>query len=367
MKHANLTNGLKLVDSSATEERARWRNIVLGGVILLGAFTGCAFDETDSETSSVLRGNSADSPRLNAVGALGYSKDNGELDTFCSGTLITERALLTAEHCTPTIDLLHSLEREALFIIGPDIADPEEVIVIGSHEAAPDGDHPGLLGFGRDVAVVHLEESVESARPLKVRRVRKRHLGRKFLTVGYGFHNQDGDSGVRYKGVLRLKSVGGRWYEELFGDFDSFFEFFRTDAVLGEEEDPNDIELARTYWDAFNLEPQYEGLAVADHGVDGAATAGGDSGAPLLRRHRGRYYVYGVLSGGEQSQAHGTAYGSAYGLMIGSTYGFVRDIVDCSWPTPSQATTARDTPRQHPLSATATHHGSPGVGDEWAR
>src|SRR6185295_19223189 len=74
---------------------------------------GCAEPASDDDTQNmgtypqaIISGTPATGAAYAAVGALVYYyPEVGVLDVFCSGTLVGAKAITTARHCTPSIDL----------------------------------------------------------------------------------------------------------------------------------------------------------------------------------------------------------------------------------------------------------------------
>jgi hypothetical protein len=217
-----------------------------------------------------------------AVGALVYyHPDAGVLDVFCSGTLVAPKAITTARHCTPNIDLAVESGMVPAFAIGPDAFNPVALVPITDYVNAPaaPGKATGLLqDGGRDVAVAHLESAPAGVKPARLGLFEDKMVGTKFDIAGFGVSNPEYFYGQKFIGKATARAFNGRWYELLFnGKYEAFRNWYFTDspgAQLSEAE-------AKAWWKDYKLENKYELLA---GGLPGESVAcHGDSGGPLLR------------------------------------------------------------------------------------
>jgi len=99
-------------------------------------------------TQGIIGGTAVTSSAYAAVGALVYyHPEVGVLDVFCSGTLVASKAITTARHCTPSIDVANESGLVPAFAIGPDAFNPSAVIPITNYTNAPAAPPPefGLL------------------------------------------------------------------------------------------------------------------------------------------------------------------------------------------------------------------------------
>ena len=116
---------------------------------------------------------------FDAVGALVV--DNGE--SFCTGTLVSDRVVVTAAHCLVDEDE----DAELGFFIGPDTNEPSggRVIAVESFHLHPDYDD---FELDNDIAVVRLAESVTGVSPIPLLQesMTDEWVGRDLVFVGYG-------------------------------------------------------------------------------------------------------------------------------------------------------------------------------------
>jgi hypothetical protein len=232
-------------------------------------------------TQAIIGGAPADEAKYEAVGALVWLiPEFGVAHVFCTGTLVAPQALVTARHCTPSIDQAPEVGAIAAFAFGPDAFNPTQVVPITGYVAAPSapGKEKGLLlDGGRDVAVAYLESAPVGVTPVELGLFENDMIGTQFQIAGYGVNDVDFSTGQKFAGVATARALKGRWYELLFdGDYEAYLEWYFTDspgAIPSEQE-------AKEWWKIYRLENKYELLA---GGVPGEAVGCfGDSGGPLL-------------------------------------------------------------------------------------
>jgi hypothetical protein len=287
-------------------------------------------EETESlgaASQAIINGNPTVGAEYAAVGALVYYyPEVGVLDVFCSGTLVAAKAITTARHCTPSIDLAIESGLVPAFAIGPDAFNPTAVIPITGYVNAPaaPGKEKGLLmDGGRDVAVAYLESKPAGVKPAKLGLFEDKMLGSKFDIVGYGVSNPEYFYGQKFAGKATARAIKGNWYELLFnGSYKAFRNWYFTDspsAVPSEEE-------ARAWWKDYKLENKYELLAGGLKNE--SVSCFGDSGGPLLKGNKAsNLTTYGVSFATEGSIASVCALGGGYLVFNKKMLDFVEDAL----------------------------------------
>ncbi|HET9956387.1 MAG TPA: trypsin-like serine protease [Polyangiaceae bacterium] len=283
--------------------------------------------ETASKSEAILNGSPVDGNKYAAVGALVYYlPEVGVLDVFCSGTLVAPRAIVTARHCTPDIDLALSSGLVPAIAFGADVFNPTQVVPITDYVAAPaaPGKEKGLLmDGGRDVAVAHLSTAPTGIKPIKLGEYKDSMLGSKFQIVGFGRYNFEGFYGQKFSGVATARATQGFWYRLLFNnDFDAFRSWYFSDSSMAQ---PSEAE-AKEWWKSFKLEKNYELLA---GGLPGEAVACyGDSGGPLLRGSHGcDMAIYGVSFAVEGTFSTLCGLGGGYLVFNRKMLDFIHDAI----------------------------------------
>lgn len=304
------------------------------GVALLSALGLVACSEGEpleqqfgSSEQAIIGGAPADPAKYAAVGALVFSyPDVGVLDVFCTGTLVAKKAIVTARHCTPSIDLALESGLVPAIAFGPDAFNPTQLVPITRYVNAPPS--PGgkglLLDGGRDVAVAYLASAPTGLKPVKLGRFEDDQLGKTFQIAGYGWNNADAFYGQLYSGNVSARALKGRWYELLFqGDYEAYLEWYFSDSpsAAGTEAE------AKEWWKIYRLENKYELLA---GGLPGEALGCfGDSGGPLLRGKKANdLTMYGVSFATEASSSRGCDLGGAYLVFNKKMLDFVEGALE---------------------------------------
>jgi hypothetical protein len=278
-------------------------------------------------SQAIIGGAASTSSAYAAVGALVYYlPDYGVVDTFCSGTLVAPKAITTARHCTPSIDLANENGLVPAFAIGPDAFNPTAVIPITNYVNAPAAPPPefGLLkDGGRDVSVVHLASAPAGVTPAKLGQFADNMVGTKFDIVGYGVNNAQFFSGQQFIGKATARAQSGAWYPLLFnGNYDAFHRWYFSDSPGAQRTEAE----AKLWWKTYKLENKFELLA---GGLPGESVACfGDSGGPLLRgTTASKLTTYGVSFAVEGTISSACGLGGGYLLFNKKMLDFVKSAL----------------------------------------
>lgn len=292
-----------------------------------GAFEDEGTDTLGAADQAIIAGAPATGAEYAAVGALVYyHPDAGVLDVFCSGTLVAPKAITTARHCTPSIDLAIESGMVPAFAIGPDAFNPSAVIPITDYVNAPaaPGSEKGLLkDGGRDVAVAHLASAPSGVKPARLGLFEDKMVGTKFDIAGYGVSNPEFFYGQKFVGKATARALNGRWYELLFkGKYEAFRSWYFSDSPGAQ---PSEAE-AKAWWKDYKLENKYELLA---GGLAGEAVAcHGDSGGPLLRgTTASTLTTYGVSFAVEGTISSACGLGGGYLVFNAKMLEFVKSAL----------------------------------------
>jgi hypothetical protein len=276
---------------------------------------------------AIIGGTAATSSTYAAVGALVYYlPEVGVVDLFCSGTLVAPKAITTARHCTPSIDLANQNGLVPAFAIGPDAFNPTAVIPITDYVNAPAAPPPelGLLqDGGRDVAVVHLASAPAGVTPARLGLFEEKLIGTKFDIVGFGVTDTQYVSGQKFMGKATARAQSGAWYPLLFNNnFNAFHTWYFNDSSAAQRTEAE----AKTWWKTFKLESKFELLA---GGLSGEAVACfGDSGGPLLRgTTASTLTTYGVAFAVEGTISSACGMGGGYLIFNKKMLDFVKGAI----------------------------------------
>jgi len=334
-----------------TQSAMRVLTRFIGATALLSGtafFFGCAVDAdaspqaaamegVASRQQAVFGGEPTDDPKYAAVGALSI-KFEIEFEPgvpfviyepFCSGTLVGDKAVLTARHCTEAAARYAAEGLELYFAFGSFSWEADQAIpIVDWVQAPPSPTHPGLLlDGGRDVAVAYLAETPVGIEPAKVAQFKDKQADDEFEIIGFGYNDfyfeEFGfyESGTKIVGKSTGRSLGGQWYSLLFdGDYDAYLEWYFADAAT---ETPSEEE-ALEWWNIYHLEPGYELLAGSTAESHGCF---GDSGGPLASSKKDKLTVYGVGFAVESSRNNLCTGGSAYLVLNSEMLSFVKKAI----------------------------------------
>ena len=125
------------------------------------------------------------------------------------------RHVVTAKHC---VGLIAGKAGFALGAIATTTAagvGPTRVVGVDSFvKETSISDGATKVGYGSDVAVARLAESIDDIEPLAFGAVSPDDVGKTFSVIGYG-RRSDGGSGARRSGKVTLKATAGRVLEPL--------------------------------------------------------------------------------------------------------------------------------------------------------
>jgi Trypsin len=319
------------------------RTLAAAAVALAGLAAACNQEEpttspnSEIDNQNLIGGFTANDTRLDGSGSMVLIYPYGFTDLLCSAALLTPESVLTARHCAEAIELAYSFGAKIGYAVGPDSRYPRKVVEVVAYEVAP-GNGVGFVGYGRDVAVLHLDHPLTGVPTVDVAGLDDSQIGNPFAAIGFGVQDNAGSYGTRRVGTQTLKGREGKVFEIMFGSFERFYEWFLTGSVdpdqfltppgratpptdeppppapppspPGEPAPPPPLppvpppppppldleEIARRIYDTTLLEKDYE---IVTGGTPGdAQPCFGDSGSSLIRKVEDRFVSYGVVSGG---------------------------------------------------------------------
>jgi len=290
---------------------------LLMGSLAMSGLAACTDDTPETSTSDeeIIGGFAASHARYDAVGALGVP-NGGSWFPFCTASLITPTAVITAEHCIDGGVVGTS------FLIGFDGTHPKRAVPVlgGQGETTVAG---GFVGLGSDVAIVHLAEPVTDIEPLALGDLDASMVGTRLIAMGYGVRDNYGTAGQRYMGSETFNGVGGNFLAYLFGSLDGFRPHY--DGLAGWVK--QDYPTPEAVYAASELLPEYEAHFGGRAGD--AQDCYGDSGGPILRSVGGVLTAYGVTSGGWSSQNLVCDLGGVFATFGPATRTFIQRELAC--------------------------------------
>lgn len=313
---------------------ATWLGTMLrassGIAILGGLLLACTHQETSGASTESDLADDADHS-LDAVGAIVADHASGS-SSFCTGTLITPRLVLTSKRCmlrrtiTSSADgRSSSMTQEYLFeqsplrfVVGGTTSTPSRSVMI-DEAIQCDPDKGGVDGMGCNVGLYRLAEPISGVAPLL-------YAKQPLPTVGTRFTVSTFTGGTRQVGALTLRAVTGAPMAALFPTLEDF-----TAAWSASQGDASAQE--RAPW----LSRYYAKTLLDDHEAWLGAAEGdvqlcdGHQGAPLLAKNaEGKLTVFGVAGNGMQVETTAcTPFGTAFGVLGASEQAMIaKNLVD---------------------------------------
>ncbi|HEY6559412.1 MAG TPA: trypsin-like serine protease [Polyangiaceae bacterium] len=273
------------------------------------AAAGCSAEPEHAEQASdaTLGSFPVSSAKLDAIGTIRIGA--ATRTRTCTGTLIAQGVVLTAEHC-----VLGVTPEQLRFVVGASSASPKRSAAVRAiaFENTTSG---GVLQRGSDVAVLQLLEPITDVRPLLYEPFDASAVGKSYLAVGYG-----GRPAARKASAVTLRSVSGPIFPALFGSFQTFLRYAPRFLDL----DQSAASLRATY-DAKTLLEGYEATFRTASATSGSCNAGG----PLLRWNGTRHVVQGIVSWGYEAASRTCAFGGVDAVLGPSSIDFIDQQLGC--------------------------------------
>jgi hypothetical protein len=270
---------------------SRGMNRLVPSLLLAGALApivACAIDadldpgDLDTDTAAIVDGKPAGSTSLDAIGTLAYDRSGqGEENTFCTGTLVGPREVLTTRGC------LSELPPDKIFFIVGKASNqaPRRGFKVVKKVGGP---------AGTDFGLFQLKDEVTGVTPLPLASLSASQIGKRFQVTGFGT-DENGEIAIRRAGNMTLRGLKGNVFDLLFGNFQRFLD--EAAPELFPELDPDDADDLKVLHQRHDRQNLTEGAEAWFGGKDGeASVCDGDNGAPATATRSGKTTVFAIAT-----------------------------------------------------------------------